>query len=88
MAIIIVMPYIHIHTRRKSMFNHEIIIDTIQNGKKQIVETFIADKQFKGELVKLIDAQTEFAKGTAKSSLAIANSLLTYSQNYFSTFTK
>lgn len=70
------------------MFNPETIIDTIQSGKKQFIESTITDRRFKDELVKLIDTQTEFAKGSVKSSLAIANSFLTYSQNYFSTLTK
>ena len=54
------------------MFTPEAIIDSIQNGKKQIVNTFVQDAKFKAELIKLVDAQTEFAKGSYKSSLAIA----------------
>lgn len=56
---------------------HEIVIDTIQTGKKQIVNTFITDPKFKGELNKLIDAQTEFVKGSIKSSMAIVESMMT-----------
>ena len=65
------------------MFTHETIIDTIQNGKKQIVNTFVTDKKFKEELTKLIDSQTEFAKGSVKSSIAIAEAMFTHAQTNF-----
>ena len=55
------------------MFNQ--VIDAIQNGKKQIVNTFVTDKKFQAELIKLIEAQAEFAKGQVKSSLSIAEAL-------------
>ncbi len=74
------------------MFTHETIIDTIQNGKKQIVNTFVTDDKFKEELTKLIDSQTEFAKGSVKSSLAIAEAMLAHVQNnvkcFVPTYTK
>lgn len=57
------------------MFTHYQIIDTVQSGKKQFVNTFVTDTKFKDELNKLIDAQTEFAKGSVDSSLAIARAL-------------
>ena len=65
---------------------HETIIDTIQTGKKQIVNTFVTDVKFRGELIKLIDAQTEFAKGSVKSSLAIAEAMLSHVQNNMKAF--
>ena len=52
------------------MFNQ--VIDTVQNGKKQFVETFVQDAKFKAELIKLVDAQTTFAKGQVQSTLSIA----------------
>lgn len=58
------------------MFTHETIIDAVQNGKKQLVNTFVTDKKFQAELIKLVDSQTEFAKGSVKSSLAIAEALV------------
>lgn len=54
------------------MFTHYQIIDAIQNGKKQFVNTFIADATFKEELNKLIDAQAQAAKTSIEASLAIA----------------
>ena len=52
------------------MFNQ--VIDAIQSGKKQFVETFVQDAKFKAELIKLIDAQATFAKGQVETTLAIA----------------
>ena len=58
------------------MFTPENFIDSFQNAKKQIVNTFVTDDKFKKELVKLIDAQTEFAKGQVKTTLSIAEALV------------
>lgn len=54
------------------MFTPDFFIDSVQGAKKQFVEQFIAQESFKKELIKLIDAQTEFVKGSTKNSLAIA----------------
>jgi hypothetical protein len=58
------------------MFTPETIIDSVQNAKKQVVNTFVTDDKFKKELVKLIDAQTEFAKGQVKATLSISEALV------------
>lgn len=52
------------------MFNQ--VIDAVQSGKKQFVETFVQDAKFKAELIKLIDAQATFAKGQVDTTVAIA----------------
>jgi hypothetical protein len=54
------------------MFTHNQIIDAIQGGKKQFVNTFVTDAKFKEELIKLIDAQAQTAKTSVDASLAIA----------------
>jgi hypothetical protein len=54
------------------MFTHNQIIDSIQSGKKQFVNTFVTDAKFKEELNKLIDAQAQAAKTSVDASLAIA----------------
>jgi hypothetical protein len=51
---------------------HNQIIDSIQSGKKQFVNTFVTDAIFKAELIKLIDAQAQAAKVSVDASLAIA----------------
>jgi hypothetical protein len=58
------------------MFSYDFIIDSVQNAKKQIVNTFVTDKKFQAELVKLVDAQTEFAKGQVKATLSIAEAFV------------
>ena len=50
---------------------HNQVIDAIQNGKKKFVESFIFGDKFKADLIKLIDTQTEFAKGQVTTTLAI-----------------
>jgi len=61
------------------MFNQ--VIDTIQDGKKQIVNTFVKDEAFKTELIKLVDAQTKFAKGSVQSTLDIAQAFVKNASN-------
>lgn len=59
------------------MFTIDTVIDSIQNAKKQMVNTFVTDPSFKEELSKLVDSQTEFAKGSVKSSMAITEAIAT-----------
>jgi hypothetical protein len=58
------------------MFTFDLIIDSVQNAKKTIVNTFVTDKKFQADLIKLVDAQTEFAKGQVKTTLSIAETLV------------
>lgn len=58
------------------MFTPDFIIDSVQNAKKQIVNTFVTNDSFKKELIKLVDAQTEFAKGQVKTTLSIAEAIV------------
>ena len=64
------------------MFTLDFIIDSVQNAKKQVVNTFITDDKFKAELTKLVDAQTEFAKGQVKTTLSIAETLVKNASSY------
>ena len=65
------------------MFTHNQIIDSIQSGKKQLVNTFIVDAKFKDELNKLIDAQAQAAKTSVEASLAIAQAFVKNSSALF-----
>ena len=65
------------------MFIHNQLIDTVQGEKKQFVETFVQDKAFKTELVKLIDAQAAAAKTSVDASLAIATAFTKNASNAF-----
>ena len=64
------------------MFNTDTIIDSVQNAKKQAVTTFVTNEGFKKELIKLIDAQTEFAKGQVKTTLQITEALVKNASNF------
>lgn len=58
------------------MFTFDFIIDSVQNAKKQAVETFVTNESFKKELIKLVDAQTKFAKGQVQTTLSIAEAFI------------
>jgi hypothetical protein len=68
------------------MFIHNQIIDTIQSGKKQFVNTFVKDEKFKAELNKLIDAQAQATKTSVEASLAIASAFTKNAQDAFKAF--
>lgn len=54
------------------MFTPEVAIDYVQNAKKQVVSTFVADTTIKASLIEVIDAQTQFAKSLAKNALTFS----------------
>ena len=54
------------------MFSPESIIDSVQNAKKQVVNTFVVDQTIKAGLIEIIDAQTEFTKTVAKNTLTFS----------------
>jgi len=68
------------------MFTHNQIIDSIQEGKKTFVNTFVADAKFKAELIKLIDAQAQATKTSVEASLAIAQAFVKNSSDAFKNF--
>lgn len=68
------------------MFTHNQFIDSIQEGKKQFVNTFVTDAKFKAELIKLIDSQGQAAKTSVEASLAIAQAFVKNSTDAFKNF--
>lgn len=68
------------------MFTHNTIIDSIQQGKKQFVNTFVTDAKFKEELNKLIDAQGNATKTSVEASLAIAQAFTKNTTEAFKKF--
>jgi len=58
------------------MFTFDFIIDSVQGAKKIFVNTFVTDKKFQAELIKLVDAQTAFAKGQVQTTLSIAEAFV------------
>ena len=63
------------------MFTADFYIDGVQNAKKQFVNSFITNESFKKELIKLVDAQTEFAKGQVKTTISIAEAFVKNATN-------
>jgi hypothetical protein len=68
------------------MFIHNQIIDAVQEGKKQFVNTVVTDAKFKAELIKLIDAQAQATKTSVEASLAIASAFTKNTQDAFKKF--
>ena len=48
------------------MFTADAIIDTVQTGKKTIVNTFVTNETVKDSMIKFIDAQADYTKRAAK----------------------
>ena len=58
------------------MFTPDFYIDSVNNVQKKIVETFVTNDPFKKELVKLIDAQSKFAKTQYTTSIELAQAFV------------
>jgi len=56
------------------MFN--TLIDSIQSGKKVIVNSCVKDEVVQKELIKLIEAQTKFYQGWVDTTLTLAQTLV------------
>ena len=54
------------------MFTFESIIYTVTGAQTKFVETYVTDKKVQSELVKLIEAQSKFAKTSYKNTLEVA----------------
>jgi hypothetical protein len=50
------------------MFAVDHFIDTVQNGKKYFVSSFVTDENVRKSLNAFVDAQTEFTKQIVKTS--------------------
>jgi len=48
------------------MFIADTIIDTVQTGKKTIVNAFVTNETAKDTMIKFIDAQADYTKRAAK----------------------
>jgi hypothetical protein len=48
------------------MFTIDATIDTVQNSKKQVINTFVQNEAIKEVLIDLVDAQTSYTKEAAK----------------------
>jgi hypothetical protein len=50
------------------MFTADAMIDTVQTGKKTVVNTFVTNETVKDAMIKFIDAQAEYTKKAIKAS--------------------
>jgi hypothetical protein len=57
------------------MFTADAIIDTVQNGKKQFVNTFVQNETAKDAMVKFIDNQAEYTKKAFKATTDAATTV-------------
>lgn len=51
------------------MFTADAIIDTVQNGKKQFVKTFVQNETVAAAMNSFIDAQADYTKKATKASM-------------------
>ena len=70
-----VVVIVNTQTQEKNMFTPDFYIDSVNSAQKTFVETFVKNESVKKELVKLIDAQTKFAKTQATTNLEIAQNI-------------
>ena len=57
------------------MFTADAIIDTVQTGKKTIVNTFVTNETAKESMIKFIDAQADYTKRASKVGMDTATTL-------------
>jgi hypothetical protein len=57
------------------MFTVDQTVDTIQNGKKQFVKTFVQNETAATAMNEFIDAQAEYTKKAAKAGMDVFTTL-------------
>ena len=50
------------------MFTADAMIDTVQTGKKTVVNTFVTNETVKDAMIKFIDAQADYTKKAIKAT--------------------
>jgi len=58
------------------MFTADTMIDTIQNGKKQFVKTFVTNETMATSMNQFVDIQAEYTKKAFKASTDAATALM------------
>jgi hypothetical protein len=61
--------------KEKIMFTSDTLIDTVQTGKKQFVNTFVQNETVKNAMVTFIDAQADYTKKAVKVGMDTATVL-------------
>lgn len=70
------------------MFTVDMLIDSVQNGKKMAVNTFVQHEGYKTVLKDFVDVQTAYTKSAYKASKDVADRLTIESVKAFTDFTK
>jgi len=50
------------------MFTADALIDTVQTGKKTVVNTFVTNETVKDAMIRFIDAQADYTKKAIKAT--------------------
>jgi hypothetical protein len=58
------------------MFTADAMIDTIQNGKKQLVKTFVTNESIAESMNQFIDTQSDYTKKALKASTDASTSIM------------
>jgi hypothetical protein len=53
--------------KEKHMFTADAVIDTVQTGKKTMVNTFVTNQAIKDAMIQFIEAQAEYTKKAVKA---------------------
>ena len=70
------------------MFTPDFYIDTVQNGKKTFVNTFVQHEATKEAMIKFIDAQAEYTKAAVKAGTEVGTKLVSESVKSLTDVTK
>ena len=70
------------------MFTPDFYIDTVQNGKKTFVNTFVQHEETKDAMIKFIDAQAEYTKAAVKAGTEVGTKLVSASVKSLTDVTK
>lgn len=57
------------------MFAYDTVIDTIQNGKKELVKMTVKNDKIAQALNEFVDAQTEYTKNAVDASISTAKAI-------------
>ena len=62
------------------MFTADTMIDTVQNGKKQFVKTFVTNEHIAESMNQFIDTQAEYTKKAMKATTDAATEIMQETQ--------
>jgi hypothetical protein len=70
------------------MFTADAFIDTVQTGKKTLVNTFVTNETAKTAMIEFIDAQADYTKKAAKVGMDTFTTLASESVKAYQNATK